>query len=85
MYVFYRHRHDTARELVMRDGASFPRHLNRDEWYLHGTHASVNGRTESDIETLGFCDRNGGATFGRRLAPGARAAVPFPTRGTDRR
>ncbi|HEY3777098.1 MAG TPA: hypothetical protein VGL35_03495 [Rhizomicrobium sp.] len=83
MYVFYRHRHDAARELVLRDGASFPRHLNRDEWYLHGTHASVNGRTESDIATLGFCDRNAGATFGRRVAAGVRP--PLPTRGNDRR
>jgi hypothetical protein len=75
MYLFYRHRRDAARELVLCDGASFPRHLNRDEWYLHGTHASVNGRTESDIATLGFCDRNGGATFGRRIASAPRASV----------
>jgi hypothetical protein len=57
------------------DGASFPRHLNRDEWYLHGTHASVNGRTEFDIATLGFCDRNGGVTFGRRITGAPRASV----------
>jgi hypothetical protein len=35
----------------------------------------VNGRTESDIATLGFCDRNGGATFGRRITGAPRASV----------
>jgi len=75
MYLFYRHRGDAARELVLADGASFPRHLNRDEWYLHGNHASVNGRTGSDIATLGFCDRNGGATFGRRITGAPRASL----------
>lgn len=75
MYVFYRHRHDSARELVLRDGAAFPRHLNADEWYLHGIHASVNGRTEADIGTLGFCDRQGGHTFGRRITGAPRASV----------
>lgn len=85
MYVFYRHRHDTSRELVLPDGAAFPRHLNRDDWYLHGTHATVNGRTEADIVTMGFCDRNGGATFGRRVTSGARGTTsPRSTRGTDR-
>jgi hypothetical protein len=59
----------------MPDGASFPRHLNREEWYLHGTHASVNGRTESDIATLGFCDRNAGVIFGRRIRGAPRASV----------
>ena len=75
LYVFYRHRHEPARELVMRDGAEFPRHLRQGEWYLHATHATVNGRTEADIATLGFCDRNGGAgvTFGRNVA-----AKPHP-------
>ena len=75
MYVFYRHRHDPAHELVLRDGAAFPRHLYRDEWYLHGTYPVVNGRTEADIETLGYCDRQGGVTFGRRLAPPPRLAA----------
>jgi hypothetical protein len=72
MYVFYRHRHDFGRELVQRDGALFPQHLRRDDWYLHGIHASANGRTEADIEQFGYCDRNGGTTFGRRVAPHAR-------------
>jgi hypothetical protein len=69
LYVSYRHRHDTGRELVLRDGALFPRHLRLDEWYLHATHNGVNGRTEADIEALGYCDRNGGITFGRRIVP----------------
>jgi hypothetical protein len=68
LYVSYRHRHDTGRELVLRDGAIFPPHLRRDEWYLHGTHRSASGRTEADIVALGFCDRMGGVTFGRRVA-----------------
>jgi hypothetical protein len=68
LYLSYRHRHDTGRELVLRDGAQFPRHLRREEWYLHATHKGVNGRTEADLATLGFCDRNGGITFGRRIA-----------------
>ncbi len=72
MYVFYRHRHDSGRELVLSDGAQFPHHLHRDDWYLHGVHPSVNGRTEADIERFGFCDRNGGVTFGRRVAVHAR-------------
>jgi hypothetical protein len=82
MYVFYRHRRDPARELVLRDGALFPHHLHKRDWYVHGTHASVNGRTEADIEMLGFCDRSGGgATFGRRVAshtrlPLTRRSVP---------
>jgi hypothetical protein len=72
LYVSYRHRHDTGRELVLRDGALFPRHLIREEWYLHATHKDVHGRTEADIATLGFCDRNCGITFGRRtVAPHA--------------
>ncbi|HEY6578200.1 MAG TPA: hypothetical protein VIY09_02675 [Rhizomicrobium sp.] len=75
MYVFYRHRHDFARELVLRDGASFPGHLNADEWYLHGTHAQANGRTEADIATLGYCERNGDVTFGRRIAGAPRPSV----------
>jgi hypothetical protein len=82
MYVFYRHRHDAARELVLRDGASFPRHLTRDEWYMHGTHTTVNGRTEADIATLGFCDRNGGATFGRCISAGAHSTATFAMRGS---
>lgn len=68
MYAFYRHRRDSGRELVMRDGALFPNHLRRDDWYLYGVHGTVNGRTESDIEILGFCDRIGGSTFGHRVA-----------------
>ncbi|HEX3667038.1 MAG TPA: hypothetical protein VHU23_17585 [Rhizomicrobium sp.] len=75
MYAFYRHRHDSGRELVLSDGAQFPHHLNSDDWYLHGIHASVNGRTEADIGKLGFCDRNGSAPFGRRVAAHARAPL----------
>jgi hypothetical protein len=74
MYVCYRHRHHTGRELVLRDGAPFPEHLRRDEWYLHATHTSVSGRTEADMAKLGYCDRLGGVTFGRRIGA--------PTRGT---
>jgi hypothetical protein len=75
LYVSYRHRHDTDRELVLRDGAQFPRHLKFDEWYLHATHTSVNGRTEADIETLGYCDRNGSVPFGRRIAAPRRIVL----------
>jgi hypothetical protein len=78
MYAFYRHRHDSGRELVLSDGAGFPPHLRRDDWYLHGIHTSVNGRTQSDIERLGFCDRSGGVTFGRHVAGQTR---PQLTRG----
>jgi hypothetical protein len=73
LYISYRHRHDASRELVLRDGAQFPRHLIREEWYLHETHSGVNGRTKADIASLGFCDRNGGITFGRRIV------VPYST------
>lgn len=79
MYVFYRYRHDPARELVLSDGAQFPQHLHKDDWYMHGVHASVNGRTEADIEKLGYCDRNGGVTFGRRVATHSRLPL---VRGT---
>lgn len=68
MYLHYRHRHDPVRELVIRDGARFPEHLKSHEWYLHATHTAVSGRTEADIATLGFCDRNLGATFGHNVA-----------------
>lgn len=67
LYTCFRNRRDQYRELVLRDGAPFPSHLNADEWYLHGTHTAVNGRTEADIETLGYCDRNGAVTFGRKV------------------
>ena len=67
MYVFYHHRNDSRRELVMSDGAEFPRHLRRQDWYLHATtHASVYGRTKEDIAMLGFCDRAAGTIFGRK-------------------
>ena len=72
MYVFYRNRNDSARELVLRDGAMFPPHLRKDDWYVHGTHLQVNGRTEADIEMAGYCDRSSGVTFGHRLAAHAR-------------
>jgi hypothetical protein len=78
MYAFYRHRHDSGRELVLSDGALFPHHLHCDDWYLHGIHASVNGRTQADIERLGYCDRNGGVIFGRHVAGHVR---PHLTRG----
>ena len=68
LYLFYRHKYDSGRELVLRDGAEFPPHLNAEDWYLHVTHPAVNGRTQADIETLGYCDRVAGAPFGRRLA-----------------
>jgi hypothetical protein len=72
MYAFYRHRQDSGRELVLSDGALFPDHLRRDDWYLYGIHGSVNGRTQADIERLGFCDRNGGVTFGRNVTDYSR-------------
>ncbi|HTT82004.1 MAG TPA: hypothetical protein VMF67_00835 [Rhizomicrobium sp.] len=75
MYAFYRHRSDSGRELVLSDGALFPRHLDRDDWYLFGSHPSVNGRTKADIERLGFCDRTGKVTFGRRVAIPAHAPL----------
>ena len=68
LYRFYRHKVDPNRELVMRDGAEFPHHLNAEDWYLHVTHPVVNGRTDADIETLGYCDRVAGAPFGRKLS-----------------
>lgn len=70
LYLCYRHRRDPTRELVLCDGAPFPSHLNAEEWYLHGTHTGVNGRTEADLATLGYCDRNGGVTFGRKVTTG---------------
>jgi hypothetical protein len=69
MYVFYRHKQDSTREIVMRDGAEFPQHLDHDDWYVHGIHGSVNGRTDADIGRHGYCDRAGGeTTFGRRVS-----------------
>jgi hypothetical protein len=75
LYVSYRHRHDTSRELVLRDGAVFPQHLRHEEWYLHATHTGANGRTEADIATLGYCDRKVGTTFGRRIAAPQRVVL----------
>ncbi|HEX3430240.1 MAG TPA: hypothetical protein VHT03_05080 [Rhizomicrobium sp.] len=68
LYVSYHHKHDAGRELILPDGARFPYHLTRDEWYIHATFQSVSGRTEADIATLGYCDRSVGAIFGRRVA-----------------
>jgi len=77
LYVTYRHRRDTGRELVLPDGAPFPHHLRPDEWFIHATHKGVSGRTEADIATLGYCDRSGGASFGRRVAPDNRTRLPL--------
>ena len=70
LYRFYRHKYDSNREVVVRDGAEFPGHLNAADWFLHETHTAVNGRTDADIETLGYCDRVAGAPFGRKLSAG---------------
>ena len=70
LYVYYHHRHEPTRELVLPDGGAFPRHLKPQDWYVHATHKAVNGRTEADIATLGFCDRNAGSTFGRKVVAG---------------
>ena len=75
LYRFYRHKYDSSRELVFRDGAEFPPHLNAEEWYLHVTHTAVNGRTEADIETLGYCDRAAGAPFGQKPSTGHHTNV----------
>ena len=69
LYVTYRHRQQTGRELVLRDGARFPEYLTLREWYLHATHTSVSGRTEADIATLGYCDRTGGAISDENWCP----------------
>jgi hypothetical protein len=75
LYVSYHHRRYPERELVLPDGAPFPRHLRRDEWYIHATHQSVSGRTEADIAVLGYCDRSGRMPFGRRLAAPQRPVL----------
>lgn len=80
LYVSYRHRRDAGRELVLPDGAPFPQHLRRGDWYLHATHQGVSGRTENDIATLGYCDRLGGAIFGRRVAGPTRPSWPRPAK-----
>jgi len=75
LYVSYHHRRNSGRELIMSDGAPFPDHLRREDWYVHTTYRTVSGRTEADIATLGYCDRSGAATFGRRVgAPPLKAA-----------
>jgi hypothetical protein len=81
MYVYYRHRQNSGRELVLRDGAQFPNHLHIRDWYIYGAHSRVNGRTEADIEMLGYCDRSGSdVTFGRRV--GSHSRLPMMRRPT---
>lgn len=68
LYVSYHHRRNSGRELILPDGAAFPEHLRLDDWYIHATYQSVSGRAEADIAALGYCDRSGTVTFGRRVA-----------------
>ena len=68
-YLFYKCRNDAARELVLQEGADFPRHVNERDWYLHATHGAVNERMEIDIITLGYSERDAAATFGQRVPP----------------
>ena len=77
LYVSYHHRRNAARELILPDGAVFPAHLRRDDWYIHATCQHVSGRTEADIAALGFCDRTGKVAFGRRVAAPAKGMLPF--------
>jgi len=77
LYVSYHHRRNPGRELILPDGAAFPEHLRRDEWYIHATYQSVSGRTEAHIATHGYCDRTGTMAFGRRVAAPQRS---LPTR-----
>ena len=81
LYVSYHHRRNPARELIMPDGAAFPQHLKREDWYVHTTYQTVSGRTEADIATLGYCDRSGAATFGRRSAAPQRGGLPLKAAG----
>jgi hypothetical protein len=81
LYVSYHHRRNLGRELILPDGAPFPKHLRRDDWYVHATYQSVSGRTEADIATLGFCDRSGTATFGRRVAAPHGGMLPRKAAG----
>ncbi len=68
-YLFYRHKSDSGRELVLPAGAPFPQHFYEHDWYLHATHAGVSERVAMDIAGLGYCERGTGVVFGRRTAP----------------
>lgn len=81
LYVSYHHRRNPARELIMPDGAPFPEHLRCDDWYVHATYQSVSGRTETDIAALGYCDRSGSVTFGRRVAAPHGGMLPHKAAG----
>src|SRR5947209_7999679 len=76
LYAAYHHRRNAGREVILPDGAPFPGHLRRDDWYVHATYQSVSGRTEADIAALGYYERSGVVTFGRRVAAPHRAMLP---------
>ena len=81
LYVSYHHRRNRGRELIMPDGAQFPEHLRRSDWFVHTTYHTVSGRTEADIATLGYCDRSGAVTFGRRVASSHKGVLPIKAAG----
>ncbi|HEY1612462.1 MAG TPA: hypothetical protein VGF97_02070 [Rhizomicrobium sp.] len=68
-YVFYRHRTDPSRELVLREGTPFPPRFPAREWYLHATHERVSERTQVDVSTLGYSEHCTGPAFGRKMPP----------------
>lgn len=70
LYRFYRHKHDTNRELVFPDGAEFPVHLNSEEWFLHETRMAVNARLEGVMAARGYCDRPATPAVGEKLSTG---------------
>jgi hypothetical protein len=70
-YLFYRHRGDSRRELVLPAGAPFPQHFYEQDWYLHATHGRVSERTAMDIGSIGYSERGTGVVFGRKAAPRA--------------
>jgi hypothetical protein len=81
LYVSYHHRRTLGRELILPDGAPFPGHLRRDEWYVHATYQSVSGRAEADIAVLGYCERSGPMAFGRRVTAPQRGMLPHKAAG----
>lgn len=53
-YLFYRHRINTKVELILKDGAAFPKGERRTEWYVHRQCEHVALPLASEIEHFGF-------------------------------
>ena len=53
-YLFYHHRQNGRRELILKDGAAFPPGERRTEWYVHRQCEHVALPVAAEIEHSGF-------------------------------